>query len=165
MKAVVTVLQSVLTFAIAASLVILALPGIISSINETMDTSEASSAMQQMELCNIKILETARTGSQNTCTFSSQGLGRGEVYLKNDGIYFQLLSDAKVCDETDWTEIDPERHIWLRCDLEESKSLYQLRWSFDEVAFILGGKNSGNILEINRVSIGEDKINLFVDFK
>src|SRR3972149_2055849 len=125
MLGVVSVLQAVLIFGIAASLVFLATPIILSSVQESMDVSESSSVKQQLEFCNNKILETARTGTQNTCVFSTQSTLKGKVYLKQDGIYYELLSDAKVCDQTDWVNINPDKYIWLKCDLQDSKRFYQ----------------------------------------
>ena len=166
MKAVVSVLQVVLIFAIAASLVIITLPIVSSSIQNTIDISESSSVKQQLELCNNKILETARTGIQTTCTFSIQSFGRGEVSLKDDGIYYKLTTEANICDQTDWVEINLDKHVWLNCNIEGSTRLYQLRWSLpNEIFFELGDRIKGNILEINRINVTADRTYLFVNFR
>ena len=166
MKAVVSVLQAVLIFAIAASLVILFLPVIFSFIQNSIDISESSSVRQQLELCNDKILETARTGTQSTCTFSIQSFGRGGISLKNDGIYYNLTSEAEICDQTDWVEITPEKHVWLKCDLQDSRKIYQLRWSSpNEIIFELGDRQTGSILEMNRRNVTTDRTYLFVNFR
>lgn len=166
MKGVVTVLQAILIFAVAMSLALLAVPVVISSVGESMDISESSSVKQQLEQCNNKIVETVRTGTQSTCTFSLQGSGRSEISVKNDGIYYELLSEANICDQTNWTEINPEKHVWLKCGLQDSKRLYQLKWSSpDEIIFTLGNRTTGNVLEINRLNITADEVNLFIEFR
>ncbi len=165
MKAIVTVLQAVLIFAIAASLVIITLPMVISSFNQSVDSSEADSVRQQLEYCNDKILETVRTGTQSTCTFSLQS-GRGKISLKDYGILYQLNTEAKICDEANWVEINSDKHIWFSCEESGNKRLYQLKWSSpNEMVFSLGNKSTGSVIEINRISITADKVNLFVNFK
>ncbi|MFQ6056368.1 MAG: hypothetical protein ACE5J3_10360, partial [Methanosarcinales archaeon] len=152
MKSVVSVLQVVLIFAIAVSLIILASPWVYSSLKKSFELSEFQTIRGQFELCNDKIVETARTGTKNSCVFS---ISKGILSIESDGIYYKLTSSAEICDEHDWVEINPDKHLWQSCFITDSMRTYQMKWSSPDEIIFQSSIGSGNIIEITRFSINE----------
>ena len=199
MRGQVTIVQAVLILLVIVTVTIIIVPWVASSIERSGQISEMQTIRTQMELCNDKIEETGRVGSANQCVFS---VGKGKMYAETTGIYYELVSTADICDENEWTEIDPQRHLWQRCDIVADTTVYELRWSwpkeleikgeslsgsvyrydskiadidfdtnvtfqtltvFVEFDFIPG--QSGNIIEMSRVSVDEDKVTLRVNIR
>jgi len=125
MKGAVTILQAVLIFAIAVSLVAISIPWIYGAIHKSLDASEMDTVRDQMGVCNERLVETARTGTSNKCIFSAN---RGRVTAEWDGIYYDLITTASICDEHDWAEVDKERHLESTCDETFDIKHYILRW-------------------------------------
>ncbi|MBU3896374.1 MAG: hypothetical protein KJ697_00350 [Nanoarchaeota archaeon] len=144
MKGAATILQVVLLFAIATSLAAAAAPWAYNTLQKTMDTSEMGVIRDQMVLCNDKLIETARTGTSNRCVFSAN---RGKVSALTDGIYYNLLSKAPICDEHDWVEVDLERHLESMCDDLGTARTYTMRWRWPSNVKIEGKDFTGEVLK------------------
>jgi hypothetical protein len=144
MKGAVEIFQMVLIFAIGVSLAAIATPWAYSSLQKTMDISEMGVIRDQMALCNDKLIETARTGTSNRCSFSAN---RGKVSALTDGIYYNILSKAPICDDHSWAEVDAERHLESMCDASETARTYVMRWRWPSDVKIMGDGFTGKVLK------------------
>ncbi|MBR9682173.1 MAG: hypothetical protein GOV02_00690 [Candidatus Aenigmarchaeota archaeon] len=199
MKGAVTVIEAILIIFVVIGLLAILIPWVSSSLDKSSQISEIQTLNTQMGLCNEKLEETGRVGSANTCIFS---ISNGKMHAETDGIYYELISDLDICDETDWTEIEPENHLWQKCDIVDQKTIYSTKWAWVDERQIIGEGISGNIyrynnpissitfnntttfrtltvfiefdftpgqagniIQINRKSVEEDKITLNVDIK
>jgi len=146
MRGIVNVIISVVLIGIiVAALLFL----INASLQSSLDISEFETIKSQFEDCNRKILETARTGSINRCSFSA---GRGEVVVGGDTILYKIVTNANICDESNWIKING--NLWHMCTVYGGSRLYQLKWDSPEILFqILGGKPFGKLsgIEIKKV--------------
>ena len=199
MKGAVTVVQAVLIVMVVIALLAVLIPWVSTSLDQSSQISEIQTVNTQMGLCNEKLEETGRVGSSNTCIFS---IRNGRMYAETDGIYYEVISDLDICDESEWSEIEPENHLWQRCEIVDQKTVYQAKWTWVNDTQIIGEGISGNvyryenpissitfndtttfrtltvfiefdftpgqagnIIQINRKSVEEDKITLSVDIK
>lgn len=144
MKASFTMLQAILILVIAVMVIIITIPWSQKTIGISMDLTELKSIESQFDECNERIIETARTGSTNKCIFNNK---RGEVYGKQEGIYYKLMSSAPICDESSLTEIDPKNHIWQSCTVSGEQRIYTLLWKFPASLNITGQGIEGNQME------------------
>lgn len=142
MKGAVSILQAILIFAIAVSLTAVAVPWAYVAIQRSFDMSEIGTIKDQLALCNDKLVETARTGTSNKCIFSAS---RGKVSADWDGIYYDLLSTASICDKHEWGEIDAERHLESKCDVSLETMHYYLRWRWPSEVKMEGSGFTGEL--------------------
>lgn len=127
MQGAIPIIQVILLFIIALSLVALMFPWAMKKLEESMDISEINSIKIQFDDCNEKILETSRTGTTNKCIFN---IKRGTIIGKGDGIEYRLLSTAHICDQHGLVEIDNRNHIWQACNVSGESRLYSMLWYF-----------------------------------
>ena len=123
------------------------------------ELSEINSVKDAMAECNDNLLQTARTGLPSKCVFSLRG---GEIRGTTNEIYYFVTASTRICDQSDWVLINPEKNIWQRCDVSGSQSAFSLRWNYTGVDFRYGdlGKvqvtgQSGSTIEISRYSVSE----------
>ncbi|NIO44237.1 MAG: hypothetical protein GTN36_01620 [Candidatus Aenigmarchaeota archaeon] len=130
------------------------------------EMNEINAVKQEFEKCNDKIIETARTALSNKCIFSAE---KGEITGTINEIIYQIVSRVKVCDETPWVLINPEKNTWQKCDFSGRENIFSLKWNHTEIKFefermgnieILG--QTGSIVEMGRKSMSEDQINLLL---
>lgn len=198
MRGAINVMEAVLILVVTVSIMFLAMPWVMSTIDRSSIISEASTMKDQLANCNDKLVETARTGSGNKCVFSPRF---GTLKTEKEGIYYVLDSEFDdICDITsDWVEINPDKHVWMKCEKIGSRRLsYRWFWPIKSLAVeglgLQGGIyergsltkqikfipdsqgfypfttlttqvefttsvaiESGNILEISRVGVGQGK--------
>lgn len=144
MKGAVTVFQAILIFAVAVSMAAIATPWAYATLQKSLDTSEMSTVRSQLGLCNDKLIDTARTGTSNKCTFSAN---RGKITAQTDGVYYTLISKAQMCDDHDWGEVDKDRHLESMCDSSYDVRTYTMRWRWPANVTMEGKEFSGAILK------------------
>lgn len=135
------ILQAVMILLIAVSLISLSLPWAVGSIGESMDVIEVDNIKPQFEICGDRILETARTGTSNTCFFN---INRGEMVGKSDGLSYIIVSTAPICDQHPLTEIDEKNHIWQKCSVSGKFRNYEMLWMFPKELEVNGTGVTGN---------------------
>lgn len=170
MKATFTLLQSILIFVLMIVLTAVTMPWATEKIGESMEITELNSIKPQFDECNERIIETARTGSTNTCIFN---IKKGEITGRQEGIYYKLLSNAPICDESSLVEIDPRTHIWQECTVSGNQRIYGLLWKFPSTLNVSGEGVEGNqmagqtsISEINFLNpVVFDTLTLYVNFQ
>ncbi|OGI12636.1 hypothetical protein A3K64_03465 [Candidatus Micrarchaeota archaeon RBG_16_36_9] len=128
------------------------------------EINEINSIKDQLRDCNDKILETARTGLLNTCSFSVE---RGQLSGTVEGINYEITTHEKVCDQTPWVLIDPEKNLWQKCDASSNQDVFSLKWNYTDIKFQfekLGDVEikgqSGRTIEISRGSMSDTQTNL-----
>ena len=164
------VLQVIIILVILLALAALTLPWAIDNIKTSMDLTEVKSVGPQFDDCNSRIIETARTGSTNKCMFSVK---QGQISGRADGIYYNILSNAPICDESDLTEIDTRNHIWQECNVSGKQRSYGILWKFPSTLNVSGEGIEGNQLSgqtsVSSIDFGQttnfDTLTLFVNFQ
>jgi hypothetical protein len=147
----------------------IALVWTVANTSGFFEVSELNSVKSEFESCNDKIMETARTGSSNKCIFS---ISKGELIGKSDSINYKLVSSSKICDESSWILLNPEKNIWQECHISGNEIIFGLKWNSSYVDFefekignveVRGG--SGHIIEISRIGVSESgatlKLNIY----
>ena len=102
-----TIIEAVFIVLIAISLIAIAFPFAVNTIRKTTDLSESTTVRNELEICNDKILETARTGVGNRCIFS---VDKGTLIVDDDWIRYTIISQADICDQSDFTLLDEEKN-------------------------------------------------------
>jgi len=130
------------------------------------EMNEINAVKYEFEQCNDKIIETARTALSNKCIFSADN---GEIKGTNDEIMYQIVSRVKVCDETPWVLINPEKNIWQKCDISGRENIFSLKWNstkikfqFEQMGSIEIRGQTGSIVEMSRKSMDDNQINLLL---
>ena len=131
------IFQAMLIFTISISLVAMAYVFIVPQIQTFLDTQEISNTRNALEACGTKILDTARTGNDNFCSFSVK---RGELTIKRDGIYYSIDSNGKICDLHNWVELKP--HLWSYCP---DKRTLSMKWSWPYEEAVEGYSIQGSV--------------------
>ena len=134
------VLQSVMILLITVSLVSLTLPWAIETIGESMDMVEVGNIKTQFDACSDRILETARTGTTNKCFFN---INRGEIIGRIEGISYNIVSAAMLCDPHPFTEIDERKHIFQECSTTGKYRNFVMTWTFPVELEVSGSGLSG----------------------
>jgi len=149
MKGAADILQAVLLAGLIIASLALVIPWAMDFLEKSGDMSEAATIRNQLEMCNDRIIETARTGTAKTCIFSVR---RGNLNIQEDGIYYNLDSrNQQLCDRHSWIEINPEKHIWQKCEtIDEFKSLY-LNWYWPTNVTMEGSSMTGAIERDNSI--------------
>ncbi|MFH1473663.1 MAG: hypothetical protein ABIE55_02095 [Candidatus Aenigmatarchaeota archaeon] len=147
-----TVLQAVMILLISVALVSLSLPWAIETIGESMDMVEVGNIKAQFDACSDRILETARTGTNNKCFFN---IDRGEIIGKTEGITYNIVSSAQICDEHDLIEIDDRKHIWQKCSATGKYRNFEMVWTFPKEIEVNATQLTGEKImgEVNKGSI------------
>ncbi len=127
MKSVSYEISYILLVGAVIAIAISALPWVNKQIQLSFDKAEIKNVKSQFMRCAEKILETARTGSSNKCIFS---VSRGDLYVKEDGIYYKLSRDGKICEEHKFALIDYFHKLWERCKRVKEKWTYELKWFY-----------------------------------
>jgi hypothetical protein len=135
------VLQAVMILLVTVSLVSLALPWAVGAIGESFDIVEVGNIKSQFDACSERILETARTGTTNTCFFN---INRGELIGKAEGLSYNIVSSAPICDAHSLTKIDERRHIWQKCSVSGKYRNYEMIWMFPKELEVNGTGVRGN---------------------
>lgn len=143
MKGVSVVIQAVLIFGIIAVTAAAAFPWANNYIQRSMDLLEINKVKDEFSLCNDKLVETARTGTANKCYFTAN---RGNINAQEDGLYYRIISNANICDEHWWTNINPKAHLWQKCDRDISKKILEYKWYYPKDINITGQEFYGNII-------------------
>jgi hypothetical protein len=118
-------------------------------MENSLDISEFETVRNQFEDCNNKILETAKTGVTNSCSLFTE---KGEIVVGGDTILYKIVTNANICDESDWINID--ENLWQMCTVYGGSKLYQLKWDSPEILFqSLSGKPFGKLtgIEVKKV--------------
>ena len=133
------------------------------------EMNEINAVKHDFEECSNKIMETARTGMSNKCIFS---ISRGKIIGTTDDISYQVVSKVKVCDETDWVLINPEKNIWQKCDFSGREDIFSLKWNSSSIKFqyekmgnIEVKGQSGSTVDMSRASIESNQINLLLKIR
>ena len=137
MRGAATVVVAVLLAAIATATSIAAYSWAAPRIAISLELSETSAVQTALVQCNDRITETARTGSGNRCVIPAS---HGQLTAQTDGLYYQLTSSGRLCDQTaDWVTLDEENHVDMHCTITaESGSIYELRWRWPSQITISG---------------------------
>jgi hypothetical protein len=135
------ILQAVMILLVTVSLVSLALPWVIGTIGESMDIIEVSNIKSQFDTCSDRILETARTGTTNKCFFN---INRGELVGKLEGLSYNIISSAVICDPHPLTKIDERNHIWQKCSVSGKYRIFEMLWMFPKELEVEGTGVVGN---------------------
>jgi hypothetical protein len=133
----------------------LSLPWAVGVIGESMDSIEVGNIKAQFEACSERILETARTGTTNTCFFN---INRGELTGRVEGLSYNIVSSAPICDAHPLTEIDERKHIWQKCSISGKYRSFEMLWMFPKELEVSGKGVTGNRVagETTAGSIGFD---------
>jgi len=130
------------------------------------EMNEINAVKYEFEQCNDKIIETARTALSNKCIFSAES---GEITGTTDEIMYQIVSRVKVCDETPWVLINPEKNIWQKCDISGRENIFSLKWNstkikfqFEQMGNVEIRGQTGSIVEMSRKDMDENQINLLL---
>lgn len=130
------------------------------------DMNEINAVKSEFGDCNDKILETARTGLSNKCIFP---VDRGQIRGTNDEITYEIITNEKVCDQSPWVLIEPEKNLWQKCDVSANENSFSLKWNSSYIKFqfesmgILEIKGqSGKTVEMSRASMTDTQINLIL---
>ncbi|MBN2202631.1 MAG: hypothetical protein JW700_00375 [Candidatus Aenigmarchaeota archaeon] len=140
----VNILQVILITGVSVAIVALAFPWALATINQSMDMVEVSFIKSQFDTCSDRILETARTGTNNKCFFN---INRGELVGRSDGLSYAISSSSDLCDEHSFVQIDEKRHIWQRCSVDSGVTIYEMKWMFPVELEIQGSEVTGIIME------------------
>ncbi len=132
MKAISVPVTYVLIFAITAIGAFIAFPWAYQQLEFSLDRAEMSVVKNDFLDCSKRIMEVARIGSSQKCTFS---VNKGDLFVRRDGIYYRIFSKGKICDEHDWAIVENNDKIWQKC--EEKGRLYWLRWFYPKNDTIL----------------------------
>lgn len=143
MKGGVTVLQAVLIFGLVAMLAGIALPWASKSIERSMMISEIEQVKAEFELCNSKLIDTARTGTSNRCYFSA---AKGSVSAQKEGLYYKIIGPSDICNRHKWFILNEEKHIWQRCSAAPGSRILELSWYYPTSLKIYGNDLTGNII-------------------
>ncbi|MEM3609604.1 MAG: hypothetical protein QXK49_02980 [Candidatus Aenigmatarchaeota archaeon] len=170
MKAAFTIIQTMFILTLLIILSSISMPWVFENIAISMDLAELKSIKSQFDECNERIIETARTGSTNKCIFN---IRRGEISGREEGIYYRLISNAPICDESPLVEIDPKNHIWQECVASGKQRVYGLLWKFPATLNITGEGIQGNqmagqttVSNINfEETINFETLTLYVNFQ
>jgi len=130
-----------------------------------LEMNEINALKHEFGECNDKIFETARTGLSNRCMFS---VDRGQIIGTNYEIKYEIVSRVKVCDESPWVLINPEKNIWQKCEFSGRENIFSLKWNsssikfqFEQIGVEVKGQ-TGRIVEMSRKSMDENQINLLL---
>ncbi|MFH1229078.1 MAG: hypothetical protein V1678_01475 [Candidatus Aenigmatarchaeota archaeon] len=141
MKAAISVLQAIMIFVIAVSMIAMVFPWAMETINVSFDMTEIKNIKSQFDVCSDRILDTARTGSKNRCIFN---INSGRITGMTDGIYYTLLSNGPVCDSSPLVEIDARTHVWQSCNASGKQRTFVMKWMFPKEINITGTGVAGN---------------------
>ncbi len=159
MRGAIGVIEFVLIIAIVISLTAFSYPWASKIIGEALDLGEISAVEPQFKQCSRKILETARTGTTNRCTFS---ISNGQLKGKIEGIEYSLMSTAPVCDPHPLIIIDEDSHIYQECEVSGENRVYKLLWMFPLELEAEGSGVEGDQLQgetpISNISFSDDPI-------
>jgi type II secretory pathway pseudopilin PulG len=170
MKAAFTILQAMLIMLLILILAAMTLPWAMENVGTSMDLSEFKTIKSQFNDCNQRIVETARTGTTNTCIFN---IKRGEITGRKEGINYKIVSNAPLCDASPLVEIDPRNHVWQECNVSGKQRIYNLLWKFPSSLNVTGEGIQGNQMvgQTNIGNIGFDEpvnfetLSLYVNFQ
>jgi len=161
------VITLVLITVIIVFLTIMVLGWTMANTSGFFEMSEINSVREEFKDCNDKILETARTGLYNKCIFSVE---RGQIAATRNDITYQIVTNERICDASDWVIINPEKNMWQSCFISGKQTVYGLRWEMDGIKFqfeSIGNVNvtgqTGKTIEMNRASMNETQINLLLN--
>ena len=147
-----TIIEAVFIVLIAISLVAIATPFAVNTIKKTMDLSESNIVKNGLEICNDKLLETARTGVGNRCLFS---ISRGLLSVNDNWIRYKITSTADLCDQSNFTLLNQDKNIWQGCTVDNDVRTYELGWFSNSTKFEIQGY-SGKLLEFSRKDLFPD---------
>ncbi len=125
MKGITVSVTYVLIFTVAAIGAFIAFPWAYQQLEFSLDKAEMGVVKNDFIDCSKRIMEVARVGSSEKCTFS---VNRGDLFVRRDGIYYRILSKSKICDEHEWGLVEGSTKIWQKC--EQGGKLYWLRWFY-----------------------------------
>ncbi len=123
----VTPIGYVILTGLFVSLLAVSIPWVYEQMQISLDKSEIVTIKNEFMKCSEKILETIRTGSSNRCVFS---VSRGDLYVKEDGIYYKLASKGRICDEHEFALIDFSSKVWQKCKKSNGLWVYELKWFY-----------------------------------
>lgn len=135
MKAAVSVIQVIILLVVAMALVYITFNWTVQTVGKSTDITEVNTIKSQFDDCSGRIIDTARTGSENTCLFNIKD---GTITGEADGVYYNLLSSAPICDPAPLTEIDSRNHIWQGCNVTGGMRLYTMVWKYPSTIDING---------------------------
>jgi hypothetical protein len=141
MKAAFTVIQAVLILLVAVAMVTVTLPWAIDTVHTSVDMNEIMTIKSQFDVCSDRILETARTGTSNKCIFD---IKNGKITGRREGVYYNLISNAPICDKSPMVEIDPRTHVWQECNISGSQRVFGMLWMFPKELNVSGNGVEGN---------------------
>lgn len=157
MKAVSTIIQAVLMLVVSASLLAITLPWALKTIGISVDMTEIQSIKSQFDTCSDRILETARTGSSNKCIFD---IKNGKITGRTEGIYYSLLSNGPICDESPLVIIDNKTHVWQECNVSGSVRNFGMLWMFPKELSVTGKGIEGSKMQGQSTSGSIDFANI-----
>ena len=150
MRAIISLIIPVAIFVIVIVLILI----INNFMQNSADISESQLVLDQLKLCNAKILQTAERGVTNRCEFYVK---RGGLSVGGDSVSYRLISNAILCSPTDWVNIS--QNLWQNCEIIYNFRIYQLKWNSPEILFQITGRNIfGKISGIEVKKISDVKI-------
>jgi hypothetical protein len=159
-------LTFILIVTVSVALTALILGWVVMNMSGFFESNEVNAIRQEFSECNEKIIETARTGLSNKCTFSAQ---KGRIIGSAENLTYEIVSSQKICDMSPWVLLNPEKNLWQRCDISGRQSVFSLMWNYTGVKFLFGylgsvyiTGQSGKNVEFSRYSMNETQINLMV---
>jgi hypothetical protein len=161
MKAVFSILQSLLIMIVVLSMLSMAMPWSIKTIGESMDLTEVKTIKPQFDKCSEGIIETARTGSTNKCFFN---INRGKLTGDIRGLDYKLISSANICDPHELIKIDEKRFIWQSCSISGGNRIFEMLWMFPKELNVTGVGVEGNKMK-GESSLGSIDFDEKIEFK
>lgn len=121
---------------------------ITSSSQKIQALSEVQTVREEFKTCDIKIIETAKKGLYNTCSFSVKN---GELIVGGDTIHYKIVEDG-ICDVKDWVYIDEDKNLREKCTAYDSFRIYEIDWNSPNIMFQRLGGKKGKTIEFRKLS-------------
>ena len=129
------------------------------------EVNEINAVKEEFRECNNKIIETVRTGLSNKCIFPVE---KGELSGNSDEIAYSIITTEKICDQSPWVLIYPEKNLWQKCDVS-GQNVFSLKWNYTTIKFQFESMGnvetkgqSGHIIEMSRFSMSDTQTNLLL---
>jgi len=160
------VLTFILILLVITSLTAVVAYWALTNMTGFFEMTEINKVKSEFVECNDKIIETARIGLSNKCMFS---VDKGNIIATSNDISYQIVSGTKVCDSSPWVMINPGKNIWKKCDVSGKENTFGLKWNYTNIKFqfepignVEVRGQSGSVIEIGRVGVNGNQMNLLL---
>ena len=159
MRGAVGLFEFVLIALVVVAIIAFIYPWASKMMKEAFDAAEVSAMQNQFKDCNLKILETARTGTKNKCLFS---ISQGELTGTNLGIEYNLDTESPICEQHTLMIIDEESHIYQSCIVSGDYKNFKMVWRFPESVLVEGTGLQGTQMKgdspVGTITFGDDVV-------